>query len=124
EMLFLIKPTRDPSDPNSEIYIVITNDGPKTIQATKETKGVINKLYLNPTEDPTVNKLETLEMAPFLISEASDPVSSVIEESQGMAEKIGKIKEESKKLEESGKLANKLTESFKPQQVSPTVTKV
>lgn len=124
EMLFLIKPTRDPSNPNSEIYVVITKDGPKTIQATKETKGIINKLYLNPTADPAVNKLEALEMAPLMISEASDPVSLIIKESQEMAAKIGKIKEESRKLEESKKLANKLTESFRPQQVSPVMPHV
>lgn len=123
KMLVLIKPTHDPSNPNSETYIVITENGPKAIQATKEARGMINKLYLNPTEDPTVNTLETLEMTPLSISDATDLVSSVITESQGMAAKIGKINEECGNLEASKELANKLTDTIKPQQVSPDMPK-
>jgi hypothetical protein len=122
EMLFLIKSTRDPSNPDSEIYVVITKDGPKATQATKETRDMIIKLYLNPTEDLTVNKLEVLEMSPLLISETSDPVSPVIKESQEMAAKIRKIKEESRELDNSKNFADKLTASFRPQQASPAMS--
>lgn len=123
EMLFLIKPTRDRSNLNSEMYIVITKDGPKAIRASREARDMINKLYLNPTEDPTVNTLEALEMTPLLISDASELIGSVIKESQEMAVKIGGIKEECGKLEESKKLADKLTEPFKPQPASPDMPK-
>lgn len=124
EMLFLIKPTRDPSNSSSEVYVVITKDGPKTIRTTKETRSIINKLYLNLTENPTVNNLETLEMTPLMISEASDPVSPVIKESQEMAAKIGEKRKEINVLETSKNLADKLMTSFNPQQASLTEPKI
>jgi len=119
EMLFLIKPTRDPSSPDSEVYVVITKDGPKMIQATKEARRMINNLYLNPTEDPTINKLETLEMTPLLISGASDPISPVIKESQEMAARIGEKRKEIEALKTSRNLAEKLKGSLSPQQATP-----
>lgn len=125
KILIFIKPTNNPTDLDSEMYIAITKDGPLIIPATEEIRGMISKKLLNSGSDSDeypeiVSKIKTLNMIPSSPEdeESFDLISSVIKKSKELAIKIREIIGETKNLEGSKALAEKLRGVVGPQQAS------
>lgn len=114
--LILVGPTKDLSNPDSEILLAITLDGIRKIQATPETQEIIKKQILSP-KDGSLDNLEPLSAYP---DADKDLILAVIEESKKITVNIKEEAERIKALEISTACAKELNESLSSKQNIPT----
>jgi hypothetical protein len=117
--LILIKSTHNPSDPNAEVYLAITKDGPQMMDATKEVKTLVSKLFLNPKE-ATPEELNILEKTLLIKNDYLDSVTPIIEGSKDIAKTVKKVREKVEALVSSKARADELNKLLKPQQTPLT----
>lgn len=108
-----------------EKYLVITKNGLGTIDATQETKDLINRHLLGKEDAAVSGKIESLEITPLPATEdPADTFTFIVNKSKDMAREIEeerkKMGEEMKVLKASSTLAESLRESLAPKNAPQT----